>query len=552
MVTEKQEANLKRGGSPATEFHSGREAAEAGRKGGLASGASKRRRKMLSEIAGTITTSKLDSSSVAYRNVKNLANDIEDEDVTVGALMLAGQAQAAVKGNSAAMKIFMDLEEQAAADEAERPRYRMDPLDLTRDFIEPYRAIWNTLEGEGHLREVVIKGGRGGGKSSFAAELAYEVMLRDPEANVVYLRRYQSDLRPTVFQQFCRVIAKHGDEGAWKVTTAPMRCTRKETGGAVYFFGADNPVQAKSFTPVKGFVKLLIFEECDELQGLDYVQDAQLTYLRTNGGPGVKQLSLMVFNPEPSRRNWMNQHAEELASDPDALVADACYLNVPREWLGERFIQQADWMRDHRPETYRNKLLGEITGTGGELFDNVQTATITDEQVEAFEMHGWMHQGVDWGYEHPNVFIRVAYDPDSDTVWPVFEKYQRRANATNFQKGIRRFRANETICDSAEPDKIADWVDLGWNAYAAVKRWRGGGRSYAWEWLRSVDRIVVDPERTPRLLDELQTLEFEQLRDGTYSTAYPDLGEDGVMATLYALNRVIAAGKSVLPDEDEE
>lgn len=441
--------------------------------------------------------------------------------------------------------------DREAAEKADGPVYRMSPLDLTADFIDAYRDIWRTLEGDGHLREVVIKGGRGSGKSSFAAELAFEVMMRDPEANIVYLRRYQSDLRPTVFQQFCRIIAKHGAEDAWKVTSAPMQCTRKETGGSVYFFGADNPVQAKSFTPDKGHVALLILEECDELRGLDYVQDAQLTYLRANADESAKQLSLMVFNPQPSRRNWMNRHVEELKDDPDVLVVDACYTHVPQEWLGQRFLQQAEWMEEHRPELYRNKLLGEVTGTGGELFSNVEERTITDEQIDAMEMHGWMHQGVDWGYEHPNVFIRVAYDPETDTVWPVFEKYQRRANAENFQRGIRRFRANETICDSADPDKIADWVDLGWNAYAAVKRWKGGGRSYAWEWLRSVSRIAVDPERTPKLLEELQTLEFESLRDGTYSTAYPDVGEDGVMATIYALNRVITAGKSPIPDEDE-
>lgn len=534
-------------------IQSGEEAARKGHNGGVASGKARRQKKQLSELAHTILNSELEPGSKAYRSVKSLARELQDGDVTLAAATIAGQANAAANGNANAMRVLMELDAAGTkAEERSHAAYRMSPLDLTVDFLEPYRAIWGTLEGDGHLREVVLKGGRGGGKSSFAAQLAYEVMMRDRLANVVYLRRYGSDLRPTVFQAFCRVLAEQGMEDEWHITAAPMQCRRIETGTSVYFFGADNPVQAKSFTPARGYVKLLIFEEVDELPGLDYVQDAQLTYLRSNGGESAKQLSLEAFNPQPSRQNWMNQHVEELADDPDVLVVDACYLHVPPEWLGERFLQQAEWLREHRPESYRNKLLGEVTGTGGEIFDNVETATITDEQIDAFEMHGWVHQGVDWGYEHPNVFIRVAYDPDSDTVWPIFEKYQRRANAATFQRGIRRYRANETICDSAAPDKIADWLDLGWNAYAAVKRWRGGGRSYAWEWLRSVDRIVVDPERTPNLLNELQTLEFERLRDGSYSTAYPDVGEDGVMAAIYALNRVIVAGQSPLPDDDEE
>ena len=34
-------------------------------------------------------------------------------------------------------------------------------------------------------------------------------------------------------------------------------------------------------------------------------------------------------------------------------------------------------------------------------------------------------------------------------------------------------------------------------------------------------------------------LEFELLKDGTFSSEYPKLGEDCVMALIYALNRVI-------------
>lgn len=520
-------------------------------KGGKARAANIRKRKELSQVTHEVLNSNLDPQSKSYRSVKGLASDLDEDDITVGAAMIVGQVQAATHGNTSSARLLLELDSQQYGKDEAGAGYRMSPLDMTKDFIEPYRAVWETFEGDGEYREVIMRGGRGGGKSSFAAELAYEVMMRDPNANVVYLRRYGSDLRNTVFQQFCKCIARHGDGDRWNITHGSLGCRRKDVGTQCYFFGADNPLQAKSFTPAKGYVKLLIFEECDELQGFSYVQEAQFTYLRANGGEHVKQMSLMVYNPQPSKRNWMNEYCREVADDPQVLVCEASYLNVPREWLGDRFFQQADWLKEHRPEVYRNKLLGEVTGTGGELFTNVVEEKISDEQVGAWEMAGMVHQGVDWGYEHPNVFIRVAYDPETDTVYPVFEKYQRHANATKFQEGIRRFRMNETICDSAEPDKIADWLDLGWNAVAAVKRWRGGGRSYAWEWLRSVDRIVVDPARTPRLLNEFVTLEFESLADGTYTSAYPKDGEDGVMATIYALNRTITSGKSMVPGEEE-
>ena len=52
-------------------------------------------------------------------------------------------------------------------------------------------------------------------------------------------------------------------------------------------------------------------------------------------------------------------------------------------------------------------------------------------------------------------------------------------------------------------------------------------------------KIVVDKERTPHLYQELTTLEHEQLKDGTFSSDYPTLGEDCVMALIYSLNRII-------------
>lgn len=547
MVTAKQRANLTPG-NPATQFGApGRDPVEASR----AANAAKRRRRSLAELARTVVNSRLDEGGEAYGSVREMVRDLDEEDVTVGAAMLAGQASAAMQGNANAMRVMMELERSGSGG-GEAPAYRMDPLDLTRDFVEPYRVIRAVFEGRSEVREIIAKGGRGGAKSSFFAEVAYEVMRTVPGANVVYTRRYKTDLRPTVYNQFCRIISKHGEADLWECGTSPMQCLYRPTGCRVYFFGADNPLQAKSFTPETGHVAMLIAEECDEMAGVEQLDDAEMTYLRAGGDGGARQLAVKIFNPPASKRNFMNIRAAEKKRDPACLVFDANYLHVPREWLGERFFAQADWMRRNRPQQYRNKLMGEVTGTGGELFANVEERAVTDAEAEGLEAAGLVHQGIDWGYEHPNVFVRAAYSRESDTVTVLFEKYQRRCNARTFQNGIRRFRLNETICDSAEPDKIEDIYDLGWNAVGATKRWRGGGRSYAWEWLRSVSRIVVDPERTPNMARELATLEFETLRDGTVTSAYPREGEDGVMALSYALNNVIRGSECLLDGYEED
>lgn len=527
-------------------IQSGEEAVRKGRKGGINSGKARRRRKTMAQLTHDLMSQRLTDEE---RDAIIAAHpELEDEDATVAVKLISTQMGIATRSSGAsaseatrAFNALVELDERGTAKDERAHDYRMSPLDMTVDFLPVYRRAWAVYEGRDKvLREIVAKGGRGGAKSSQFAELAYEVIRRIPQANVVYTRRYQADLRPTVFKAMCRVIERHGDAASWEVTTRPMECVYRPTGQRVYFFGADNPLGTKSFTPDVGYVALLIHEEADEMQGMGELEDAELTYLRANGVEGAPALDVKVFNPPASRANFMNRHAAEMAADPSCMVADFSYRNVPPEWLGERFLERAAWLHEHRPERARNLLDGEVTGDGGELFANVVERQLTDAECEALESRGIVWQGLDFGYEHPMAFVRVAYDPDADEVVAVYERVGRRCKLGQFLRPLDEagFRADEVICDSAEPDRIDQMLDWGWDAVRAVKRWKGGGRAYGWDWLRQRTRIVVDPSRTPELARELRELEFERVRGG-FSSRYPTDGEDAVMATIYALNRVI-------------
>ena len=133
----------------------------------------------------------------------------------------------------------------------------------------------------------------------------------------------------------------------------------------------------------------------------------------------------------------------------------------------------------------------------------------------------------------------TSYDDEEDIVYPVEEIYAKRCKNSTFARKIRKYKEVEIICDSARPDNIAEMADWGFNVVGAVKRWKDKGRAYSWEWLQQANKIVVDKERTPHLYAELTSLEFTQLKDGTFSSEYPTLDEDCTMALIYALNRII-------------
>lgn len=435
------------------------------------------------------------------------------------------------KALAIAEKQRIEREEKEKREKA--PLWTMPITDATSDFVEIYRTVHEAFAGEIDIHEIISKGGRGSVKSNFWGNLAYETIRQDPHAHVVYTRRYKIDLRGSVYNQFMKTVIRYNDLDNWDFKQSPLCAVYKPTGQMVMFVGADKPISLKSFNVPFGYVKLLIHEECDEMAGVEQMDNIEDTFLRSD----TPALDIKIFNPPKSKNNFMNQYVEECKNKPQTRICHSYYYNVPEKWLGKRFFERAEWFRVHKPRYYDNNYLGKVTGTGGGIFDNVEERTITDAEIENMP---FFYHGLDFGFEHPQTFEKAYYDADADILYCVGEVFAKRSKNSTFARKIKGYITEEIICDSARPDAIAEMQDWGFNAIGAKKRWGSGkGRDYCWEWLQQTTKIVVDPARCPNLAHELTTLEHEQLKDGTFSDAYPTLGEDCVMALIYGLNRVI-------------
>lgn len=420
--------------------------------------------------------------------------------------------------------------------------------DITSDFVEIYRIVHEAFTGEIDVHEIISKGGRGSIKSNFWGNLAYETIRQDPQAHVVYTRRYKVDLRGSVYNQFMKVVIRCNDLDNWDFKQSPMCAVYKPTGQMVMFAGADKPISLKSFNVPFGYVKLLIHEECDEMAGVEQMDNIEDTFLRAD----TPALDIKIFNPPKSKNNFMNEYTEECKNKPQTRICHSYYYNVPVKWLGKRFFERAEWFRIHKPLYYKNNYLGEVTGTGGGIFDNLEIRKISDEELMTFDT---VNHGLDFGYTHPQVFSQNYYDYETDTLYIFGEVYSKKCKNSTFARKIKKFMNVEIICDSARPDGIAEMQDWGFNAIGAKKRWGSGkGRDYCWEWLQRCNKIVIDPERCPNTESEFKKAEHEQLPDGSFSDAYPTLEEDTIMANIYALNRIIMTSRrnDGLYDDEEE
>lgn len=97
-------------------FESGSKAREAGRKGGIASGKAKREKKAMRELAKIMLDSPAKGSAVKL--ARQFGADLDDDDVTNAAAILAGQMVAALKGNTNAARFVVEIVDGASRADA--------------------------------------------------------------------------------------------------------------------------------------------------------------------------------------------------------------------------------------------------------------------------------------------------------------------------------------------------------------------------------------------------------------------------------------------------
>lgn len=504
---------------------------ENAQKAGIASGKSRRKKRDTAGLVNLMLNSKLKGDDI--KRLKEVSAEVDEDDMTVNALMVAGQIKSAMAGNVKAFECLQNYQSRAEITDDSDADYTIPITDITVDFLETYRLIHKVFEGKSEVQEIILKGGRGSIKSNFWSALVEETIRNDPMAHCVVTRRYKTDLRNSVYSQLIKTITRHNKLDDWEFTTSPLMAKYKKTGQCVLFVGADKPISLKSYNLPFGYIKLLINEECDEMAGIEQLDNIYDTFIRAD----APSLNIKVFNPPKSANNFMNEYTASKFGDSLTYISHSYYYNVPVEWLGKRFVERAEWFKEHKPKYYANNYLGEVTGTGGAIFDNLELREITDDEIKSMSYY---YHGLDFGYEHPQAFIKCYYDFETEILYPVEEVYSKRCKNSTFANKIRKYKNVEIIADSARPDNISEMNDWGFDVIGAVKRWGSNkGRDYCWEWLRQCNKIVIDRARTPHLADEMTKLEFELLKDGTFSSEYPKLGEDCVMALIYALNRVI-------------
>jgi PBSX family phage terminase large subunit len=394
------------------------------------------------------------------------------------------------------------------------------------DCIAPsFYGLHHDLKNDRHT-EYWLKGGRGSTKSSFISVEILLGIIADPEANAVVFRRYQNELRETVYGQFEWSANKLGIAGYFKFQVSPMQIIYIPTGQKIVFKAADNPRKIKSINLGRGYIKYAWFEEVDQFGGMEEIRNILQSLFR---GENRNRISFYSFNPPKSARSWVNQ--ETKISKPGRMVHHSTYLTVPHEWLGEIFITESEHLKNVNEMAYRHEYLGEETGTGLEVFTNVTIRTITDKEIEMFDH---IRQGLDFGYAvDPLAFERMHFERRIRRLYLFKEISGIKLFNRQFYEKAKAYNDTPTIGDSAEPKSLAELKSYGMRIRGAKKG--PGSVETGTKFLQDLEEIVIDPERAPRAGKEFVNYALEVDRNGEVKSRFPDKDNHTIDATRYGL-----------------
>lgn len=493
------------------------EARKYGKKGGIASGESRRKKATMLSVLEKVLDEQDKESGLTHRELATL-----------------GLVKGAEQGIAKNYEILQNLIERKEKKDEENDIYVVIPAkDIASQFSDINRAI-----DDRDYREYYLEGGRGSTKSSFISEKIIELLENNPRMCAVVLRKVKDTLKDSVFAQLEWAIdtlseTYPGLKDRYKLTKSPLEITNTRTGQVIYFRGADDYGKIKSLkTPKDMYVGITWYEEFDQFAGMMEVRKINQSLIR--GGDDFVQF--YSYNTPASSQHFVN--IEKIVPKESRLVHLSDYRTVPKKWLGQAFLDEANFLKETNEKLYDNEYLGLMTGVGGNVFENVELREITDEEINTFD---YSYQGIDFGW-FPDIFawVKCCYNPSQRTLY-IYDEFtankMSNADVWEYLKANKGVTEDDLIiADSAEPKSIGDF-----KAYGACMRGaeKGAGSvDYSMKWLSALAKIVIDPKRCPISAQEFSTYEYQQDKDGNYISGYVDADNHCIDATRYALNLI--------------
>lgn len=352
--------------------------------------------------------------------------------------------------------------------------------------------FWDFLHAPGRTK--ALTGGAGSGKSHSVAQYWVEMATNHEDLVLTAMRKTLPALKRSNWKLLKDTFK------AWRLPVLEnkneMTLTFEPTGSVIYGLGLDDPEKIKSFD-----VNASWLEEATEFTREDYTQ----AHLRCRRPGPIENQVVCTFNPIDAY-HWCITDLVQ-GHDPSVAVLHSNYKDNP--FLDRTYVEKLLSLEKTDRNFYRIYCLGEPG-----VLENV---IYPDYEVLAYERwprsvreRGPDAYGMDFGFVDPTTMIDVRIH-DSAELYVHEVLYEPGLTTSSLIRKMGELQVSKNVdifADSAEPDRIAEICDAGYNAKPTEKKPITVGidtiKSY---------RIIVSSEST-NLLKEIRGYKRRETRDG--------------------------------------
>ena len=348
-------------------------------------------------------------------------------------------------------------------------------------------------------------GGSGSGKSDWkATELLLKCLLQ-PYCRVLFLRKYQTQVRDSQFLLFKGVIKRYGLESLFHVKESEMDIICRTNGNTLLSGGLDDVDKLKSIPDITD----IWIEEPIDRRGS--VSSADFTELdRRLRSPMASNHIHLTFNPI-SKESWIHDYFFK-SNAYGAFILKTTYLD--NHFSPPEQIHQFEILKEKKPDEYAVYALGE--------WGSLKQGLVFPEYSICKEMPAGLKKaahGLDWGfYPDPTALIYCGIYGDSIYMDEVI--YAHNLTSGTRAELMRRsgIPNSAKIIADRNPEAIAELKTKGFHGIVGADK--GAGSIKAGIDLMKTFKLVIT-ERSVNLKAELDNYEWEKDRHSESPTGNP-------------------------------
>lgn len=321
-------------------------------------------------------------------------------------------------------------------------------MNLTIEVIDEFANFFlNTQD-----KEILISyGGAGSGKSYSTTLWLIERALREKDKRFLITRKTLPSLRITCLQLFRELLDQ---------CQIPYELNKSELAmllgsNQLFFKSLDDPAKIKSSE-----FNYIWAEEATELTHQDFLQ-LRLRLRRKNN---LKNQLIMTLNPV-DQFHWIKTKIIDCPGEEMATFQSNYKLNP---FLSPEYVKQLEHLAEIDENYYRVYALGEWGVLQNLIYSNWDVVDTIPENCDE------TIYGLDFGYVNPTALTEIRVKENE--VWAQELVYQSHLTNSDLIE-LLKSRVNKDTpiyADSAEPQRIEEIYQAGFNVYPANKEVRFG------------------------------------------------------------------------------